>query len=193
MRLHSYVVARDYGFAPNPFHGTCTLATCKPVIRRTAVPGDWVVGTGSQEHNRANKVVFAMRVTEAMSFNDYWSDPRFQSKKPYLASSKKLAYGDNIYFKLSGRWRQENSHHSLANHKPNMKNVVHDTSVDRVLISDDFIYWGGQGPSIPAELSRLRKRGPGHRNDFDSKFIDKTVAWLRSFGTWGWVGAPLDW
>ncbi len=27
---------RDYGFAPNPFHGICTLATCKPVIRRVA-------------------------------------------------------------------------------------------------------------------------------------------------------------
>ena len=34
MRLFSYVVARDYGFAPNPFYEMCTLATCKPRIRK---------------------------------------------------------------------------------------------------------------------------------------------------------------
>lgn len=27
---YSYVVARDFGFAPNPFNGFLTLATCKP-------------------------------------------------------------------------------------------------------------------------------------------------------------------
>ena len=36
MTVYSYIVAYDSGFAPNPFHGTCTLACCKPTIRRTA-------------------------------------------------------------------------------------------------------------------------------------------------------------
>lgn len=40
MKLFSYVVAREYGFAPNPFFGWCTLATCKPKIRVTAEVGD---------------------------------------------------------------------------------------------------------------------------------------------------------
>ena len=31
-KSYSYVVARDYGFAPNPFNGILTLAACKPVI-----------------------------------------------------------------------------------------------------------------------------------------------------------------
>lgn len=47
MRLFSYVVRFDSGFAPNPFYGYCTLATCKPPIRRTALVGDWIIGTGS--------------------------------------------------------------------------------------------------------------------------------------------------
>lgn len=34
MTLYSYVVAHDFGFAPNPFDGLCTLATCKPDIRK---------------------------------------------------------------------------------------------------------------------------------------------------------------
>nr|WP_269667332.1 hypothetical protein [Polaromonas naphthalenivorans] len=31
-------MTHDSGFAPNPFHGTLTLATCKPGIRRTIDP-----------------------------------------------------------------------------------------------------------------------------------------------------------
>ncbi len=62
MRLHSYVVARDYGFAPNPFFGVCTLATCKPKIRSVAEVGDWVVGTGSKRRGRDKHIVYAMRV-----------------------------------------------------------------------------------------------------------------------------------
>lgn len=38
--LYAYAITRDLGFAPNPFHGFCTLATCKPGIRKTAKVGD---------------------------------------------------------------------------------------------------------------------------------------------------------
>ena len=85
MRLFSYVVARDYGFAPNPFYGYCTLATCKPRIRKAAQTGDWVLGTGSKTHGRENQVVFAMRVTERLTFDEYWNDPRFKAKRPDAA------------------------------------------------------------------------------------------------------------
>ena len=44
MKLYSYIIKSDLGFSPNPFWGKCTLACCKPVIRKTAKPGDWVVG-----------------------------------------------------------------------------------------------------------------------------------------------------
>ena len=63
-RLYSYIIARDYGFAPNPFYGFCTLATCKPNIRKSASVGDWVIGTGTKKKNRDGHLVFAMRVTE---------------------------------------------------------------------------------------------------------------------------------
>src|SRR5712672_36303 len=100
MRLYSYVVARDYGFAPNPFMGVCTLATCKPKIRAKAKIGDWVVGTGVASRKRSGRLVYAMRVSAAMTFNEYWNDPRFQDKKPNMRGSKKQAFGDNIYSKL---------------------------------------------------------------------------------------------
>ena len=40
MRLFTYVIVSDSGFAPNPYWGYCTLATCKPVIRRVAKADD---------------------------------------------------------------------------------------------------------------------------------------------------------
>ena len=81
-KLYSYVVDRDYGFAPNPFHGSCTLATCKPVIRRVGQVGDWIVGTGSSYRKRTGHIVFAMLVNETMAFDEFWSDPQVSREAP---------------------------------------------------------------------------------------------------------------
>ena len=152
MRLFSYVVARDYGFAPNPFFGVCTLATCKPRIRRIGSMGDWIIGTGSSPTGRQGYLVYAMRITEMMTFNEYWEDGRFQRKKPNLRGSKKQAFGDNIYFKdEAGQWHQQNSHHSRFDGSSNPHNICQDTKADRVLLSKDYSYWGGAGPEIPQD------------------------------------------
>jgi hypothetical protein len=201
MKLHSYVVARDYGFAPNPFYGVCTLATCKPNIRRVARIGDWVVGTGSKARGREKRLVYAMRVTGALTFEEYWADPRFQDKIPNLRGSTKQAFGDNIYSKRAGTdtWRQANSHHSLEDGTPNASNVKADTATDRMLFSDDFVYWGGSGPLLPSRfldfghchISLCAVRG--HKNSFPQEFVDEFIAWLRSLGEAGFAGEPLDW
>ena len=150
MRLFSYVVRRDYGFAPNPFHGTCTLSTCKPDIRSSTSLGDWIVGTGSKTKNRQGNLVYVMQVDEAMTFNQYWTDIRFRRKKPRLAGSLKQAFGDNIYLRhRDGPWQQSNSHHSLEDGSPNLNNIRRDTKADKVLIGGVYAYWGGSGPEIP--------------------------------------------
>jgi hypothetical protein len=195
MRLFSYVVARDYGFAPNPFNSCCTLACCKPDIRRVAQIGDWIVGTGSHTNNRGDRIVFAMRVSDAMTFDQYWSDARFRAKRPFLRGSKKQAFGDNIYHRDGhGNWLQVNSHHSLEDGSPNPSNIEHDTQTDRVLIGIDYIYWGGDGPQIPAGLcDRLCKRGPSHKSNFSDEFIAEVIGWLRSTSETGYSGRPFDW
>jgi hypothetical protein len=109
MRVYSYVVRYDVGFAPNPFYGICTLATCKPGIRETAALDDLIVGTGSAATKRAGYLVYIMRVTEVTEFDTYWADPKFFRKKPMMQGSKKQAFGDNIYHRRSGSgpWLQE--------------------------------------------------------------------------------------
>ena len=88
MRLFSYVITVDAGFAPNPYHDFCTLAVCKPKIRKTASVGDWVIGTGSKMKGLQNRLIYAMRVTEEMKFNAYWTDPRFRRKRPDIYGNR---------------------------------------------------------------------------------------------------------
>jgi len=201
VKLYSYVVARDYGFAPNPFFGVCTLATCKPRIRGVAQIGDWVVGTGSKTHKREKHIVYAMRVTDTMSFSRYWTAPLFQTKKPNLRGSKKQAFGDNIYSRhpRTNKWCQLNSHHSLTDGSANQSNVVADTKADRVLISEDFVYWGGSGPRLPQRFLNYGPQhvtlcvGRNHKNNFPPEFVQEFVAWIRSLNEKGYAGEPLDW
>lgn len=201
VQLHSYVVARDYGFAPNPFFGVCTLATCKPGIRKVAAIGDWVVGTGSKTRNRHKNVVYAMRVTGAMRLDEYWDAPEFQRKKVNLRGSKKQAFGDNIYSRnpVNGHWCQANSHHSFHDGSANPLNVRADTGTNRVLLSSDFVYWGGSGPELPHQFLDY---GPSHENllagrgfkkNFSAQLVKEFVGWIRSLNETGYSGEPADW
>lgn len=199
MRLHSYVVEHDYGFAPNPFYGVCTLATCKPRIRAHASVGDYVVGTGCAKRRRRGYLVYFMRVEEILTFDDYWVNHRFQRKRPSLRGSKMQAFGDNVYHRdpNTGLWQQANSFHSLRDGSPNPINVEHDTQSTRVLIGSDFGYWGGSGPKIPGQYRDFNgvdicaKRG--HRSNFPDGLVTAFVEWLRGLNEQGYIGTPLDW
>ncbi|MEX0604254.1 MAG: hypothetical protein WD623_02735 [Marinobacter sp.] len=154
-RLYIYAITRDYGFAPNPFFGVCTLATCKPRIRKQARVGDWILGVGGaelQEHSR--KAIFLMRVSEKTTFQNYWNDSRFANKKPLRNGSKVRMVGDNIYHKdMHGDWLQEDSHHSNADGTVNQSNLKRDTGeTSLVLISDYFIYFGSKSREIDLTL-----------------------------------------
>ena len=198
MRLFSYIVRYDIGFGPNPFHGMCTLATCKQEIRLKAKVGDWVVGTGSKGKGLEGHLVYAMCVDQIVDFDTYWKSPQFAHKIPTAHGSQKQAYGDNIYHHGDDdEWVQANSRHSFADGLPNPGHIAKDTKADAVLIGTDFIYFGGSGPLIPDDL----RSGPGldlvhdrsfHRCQFSKERIDATVEWIHSLGI-GVHGRPDDW
>ena len=137
-----------------------------------------------------------MRVTEAMSFTAYWQDPRFRIKRPAMRASTRRAFGDNIYHRddVNGSWHQVDSHHSCEDGTPNAKNIRHDTSVDRILVSDDFIYWGGSGPRLPLSFrDDICKGGQGHKCRFPAEVVSRCITWLRDLDDKGYRGDPLDW
>lgn len=199
MKLLSYIVARDFGFAPNPFYGYCTLATCKPQLRLKASVGDWVIGTGAKtKYNLAGYLIYAMKVDEVMEFDSYWNDPRFICKRPVMNGSLKQLYGDNIYHRLDGQWVQADSHHSLETGLPNPKNIDNDTSVNRLLISQKFVYYGMAAPLIPEDFRLYQSTGEdiccprqGHRV-ISPEFATAFESWLNNRGEWGVQGMPLE-
>jgi hypothetical protein len=191
MKVYSYVVARDFGFAPNPFHGYCTLATCKPDIRERASIGDLIVGTRKAPFG--SHVIFFMFVTEILSFQEYWNDNRFRAKQPNFNSSIKNAFGDNIYhLDEHGHWIQEDSHHTFEDGTVCEKNLRTDTKSNRVLISNDFAYWGSSSPSLPENLQALARGGRGYKVNFADEFKTQIRVWA-SQQIRGVRGSPLNW
>jgi Nucleotide modification associated domain 2 len=196
VKLFSYVIVRDYGFAPNPFFGECTLAACKPGIRAAAAVGDWVIATGSKTLRRSGQLIYAMCVTETLTLDAYWRDPRFACKRPVLNGSLKQLYGDNIYHRGRRGWAQADSHHSLASGETNLANLERDTGVDRMLLATRFVYFGERAVVIPPNLRRLPETGEdlccagrGHRVRSEVMALE-LVAWLEERGEWGLQGMP---
>lgn len=181
-----YVVDRDFGFAPNPFHGCCSLATCKPRIRATARSGDWVVGLGGSRLRATGRCIFAMQVDEILTFDDYWSSERYFDKRPVRNGSLRMLVGDNIYHRdvASLEWRQEDSHHSNPDGSQNFHNLEHDTRVDRVLVGRTFFYFGSRAPEVPPQIFRdLEYRNSRNYRVYEWCEGEPLVAWLfEAFG-----------
>lgn len=200
IKLYCYKVARDYGFAPNPFWGVCSLACCKPEIRRRAKIDDWVIGGGSAQNEMRHRVVFAMRVTETMSFDEYWKDSRFQCKKPVLSKSAKHFFGDNIYHNvIEGQSAtQADSHHSRDGGQTNYLNLHRDIGSNRVLLSDDYIYFGQDAQAPPKDIQHFEGIDfptdvRNYQNSYKPEHIKKIISWLRSYPEWGLCDLPEAW
>lgn len=182
MRVFSYVVVSDSGFAPNPFHGVCTLACCKPAIRRHAQVGDLIVGLST----RCERVVYAMRVSRVLGFDEYWNDSLGLAKRPNRASSSaRERRGDNIYEPLpEGGYRQLPSQHSA-------RDVQRDLSGRRVLIGDPFCYFGEHGPPLPSDLRFLQVKR-SHRCNLTEEQVATVASWFAELPH-GHIGRPARW
>lgn len=167
-RGFSYIITRDFGFAPNPFQGVLTLATCKPKIRKAAQAGDYLIGNSSKA--MGNKLIYMAKVDEVTTFDQYWVDPRFQCKKATMNGSFKTLYGDNIYHHEGEKWIQANSHHSLENGLENHANLEKDTGLtDRVLICREFFYLGQSMIDIDGLFPGCIHRNIGHHTVSESE------------------------
>lgn len=174
MKLYSYVMVSDTGFAPNPNDDFCTLACCKPKIRRVVSLGDWVIGTGSKGNVGNHKLIYAMKITEKKDFDSYYNDVRFKNRI------------DNIYFKYKGEWFQKpNQHH-------HEQDISHDLSGECVLISNYFYYFGKKAIEIPEQFREVIKKGPGHKSNFSEDLITDFLVWLKEKYNPGKIGNPYE-
>lgn len=202
MRLFSYVMKFDDGFAPNPFHGILTLATCKPSIRRIAKIGDFIIGTGAKPRGDKGNLIYIMQVTEILSIEEYSRDIRFISKTPNMNKNKVYQSGDNIYRFDNEDIIQLDSIHSDKSGQPVEGHIKKDLNGENVLLSSKYVYYGHHSKAIPDEFRNCNGEDiciekSGHRN-FDKKKYPK----LAEFVEWAYdrepaesmiVGRPSDW
>ena len=193
IRLFSYKLTHDVGFAPNPFHGVCTLATCKAQMRRSKLVGDWIAGFTSKALNGdpvgSERLVYLMQVAEKLPLGDYYADRRFAKKVPPARSQDSVRLvGDNIYAKRNGRLVQvPNSSHGPSD-------VTTDISGENVLVATTFAYFGSAPLSIPRVVrpSLLRgQAGHGVRTK-DENLAQRFVNFVLSKGL-GVHACPTSW
>lgn len=184
MKLSAYIVAVDSGFSPNPYGRRCTLACCKPSIRRGAEIGDIIVGSGSVRSGLAGRLIYAMRVSDVLPFQTYWD--RYPSKRPSprTAVSKR---GDNIWHQNAGAWRGVRG--ALHDHTHRTR----DLRGANVLIAEEFYYFGRDAITTPPSFVPILATTQGHKNTYDAVLIARFWAWLaRAAPRKGRVGMPAE-
>lgn len=144
-RIYRYIQTHDSGIAPCPDGGQITLATCKPVIRRVARPGDWVLGfrPGSLERGL---VLWAGRVQSKLSHGDY---QRLHARR-----------SDAVY-----RQGQDGRYQRLdPDYHPTQSEMDRDVR-EPVLLFDKStsVYLCGRPELLPDHLVHLAGAGRGHR------------------------------
>jgi hypothetical protein len=165
MKLFSYVVHHDTGFAPNPDDEFCTLVHCKfkggKNVVDLAKEGDWIIGTGGKNKKlscgRNDRVVYIMRVDKKLDFYDYLRDPRFRGRpdckdckegnKFALVSRTFLYYG-------------------------------------RKAIPTSRI------PGTSLLTHPIEKKGPGFRSHFPEPFVRQLARWVLKQQRLGMIGEP---
>ncbi len=81
-RIFRYILQTDTGMAPCIDRGRLTLATCKPKIRSSAQPGDWVLGFYPHPFERG-LVAWAGWIARKIETGDYEREFRGRSDAVY--------------------------------------------------------------------------------------------------------------
>lgn len=150
-KMWSYKLSHDAMMAPNPLWGILTLATCKPVIRKSkkTVPGTWIAGfTACTVHNSAltnekithckpdnEKLIYLAKVKEVLPLEEYWV--KYPQKRPVATDDIHDArfYGDNYYYK------EENEMKVAPNNQHYEEGKVRDLSGKNAIVCEEFYYF----------------------------------------------------
>lgn len=194
-KLFSYCLRYDFGSAPNPYFGLCTLVICKPVIRRAAEKGDWIVGFGSTQSPQgdlSNSIIYAMKVTDKMTMQAYdtFCQTQYPKKIPDLVSTDYRRWvGDCIYDFSRGipPLVPRPSVHGPENRDSDLKG-------EHALISSHFYYFGDNPVKLCDSLRPIIHKGQGFKSHKNDPFFDKFSKWLSGLGykTNRLYGEPLN-
>ena len=171
-RIFRYILRHDNGMAPCIDKGLVSLATCKPKIRGSAQPGDWVVGFCPREPR--GLVAWAGRISRRVEIADY--EEKFRGRSDAVYRAKR-----NGEFK-----RLRPDYHTAAN------DIRKDISAP-VLVFDPASTWyfGNEPQMLSASLMSLAAKGRGYRvNGTVDDDPASMQAWLLKTAPPGIHGTP---
>lgn len=144
-RIYRYVLVHDDGMAPCVDGGVISLATCKPVIRRCAEPGDWVLGFFPSPAP-VGILAWAARVERKLSHGDYQTLFGRRRDAVYRAS-------ETGGFESLVPW-----------YHPDAEQQRRDFDNGVLLFEGRWSWYFGSAPvALPDDLMHLAPRGQGHR------------------------------
>jgi hypothetical protein len=187
-RIFLYRMMTDAGSAPNVAGNVCTLAICKPQIRRSAKVGDILVGLraksgkmGALGPHAVDSVLYVMRVTDKKTFAEY--DSFCCETLPIKIPTEDRSEGDCLY-RADGTQRPDGHHGPY--------DVARDLSGRYVLLGagarTNFWYRrdpvGVRLPAALADALDVESVRRGHRvRDLTPEIEAQLMTWLATFPT----------
>ncbi len=190
MKLYSYTMPKVCDFVPNPYFDYCTLATGRPIVRKCAQRGDWIAVYGSSDNILEEKMVALMQVSEVLTYDAYWTDVRFQEKRPVFDKDLTHTFGDNVYHRVNMQWVQEKSRHSTEDEKQNQLRMKRDVGTNRVLVAEEFFYFGADAIAIPKEYEKMVVPNNTYAVYTDTEQIYALVKYIKNRYETGIHGRP---
>ncbi len=177
-RIWRYVLAADNGMAPCPQAGMLSLTCCKPMIRRNADLGDWVVGFLPKGKGRG-RVAWAGRIASKIPLGDYQA--RHPGRHDALYRRTGMRDGVEVLEPLCDDYHADHGSRST------------DMSGKNALTFEPFWYWGGEAVSAPEWLADLAHYYIGQTTKGSTpERVIELEAWLRSLSKPGIHGEPRD-
>jgi Nucleotide modification associated domain 2 len=171
-RIYVYKCVVDDGAAPCIDAGLFTLTICKPYIRSTARPGNWIFAFGSNAESPANRLVYIAEVSRKLTGGKYFEREEFKARK------------DCIYERLPDGCLQRRGDAKFHDYEGAR---ISDLGAERsypkanAIVSGDFRYFGKCGTNewktdAPKLCKLVEGLGQGHRVNFMSDLRSELVA-----------------
>lgn len=167
MKIYIYIVPVDDGAAPNPYGGVCTLAICKPNLRKIGKQGDWIIGLNSEF-----RLIYTMKITTVITMKEYdsYTKENLPIKIPNKTSKNiEEQMGDSVYDFSNDEIKLRASVHSRCTKEM-------DLAGKNVLLSSYFYYFGNKAKELPKEFENIV--------NLEIDFIELTQELKISFLTW---------
>ncbi len=177
-RIWRYVLAADNGMAPCAQGGVLTLTCCKPMIRRQAADGDYVIGFLPKRFG-PGKVAYVGQVADRLPLGEYHRQHPDRRDAIYRAMPGPRCeevlepLRDDYHLDVVSRRRDRDGLYSLR--------------------FAPYWYWGGEGVLAPEEIADLAHYYVGQSaRGSTAERVDSLKAWLAGMGRQGTLGVPRN-